>query len=146
MGGGVAYVIKRKGGEIVEAEAVKNAPIHVGEAVCTSGGLLPTRRVIHASTMEYPSEKIGVENVRNAVRAALLCADENELSSIAFPGMGTGVGGLSYDDAAEVMVCEIRSFLAGKPETKIRSIFLVAYSDELYGVFRKWVSRILATK
>ena len=38
MGGGVAGVIKRKGGKIIEEEALKKGPIKIGQAVATSAG------------------------------------------------------------------------------------------------------------
>ena len=41
MGGGVAGAIKRKGGKIIEDEAVKKGPIKIGEAVATGAGNLP---------------------------------------------------------------------------------------------------------
>lgn len=52
MGGGVAGVIKRAGGEEIEREAIKKAPIPVGSAVITTAGRLPFKGVIHAPTME----------------------------------------------------------------------------------------------
>jgi O-acetyl-ADP-ribose deacetylase (regulator of RNase III) len=140
MGGGVAYAIKKKGGNIIEEEAKKKALIPIGEAVCTCGGMLKAGHVIHASTMRNPSEKIGVGNVRMVVSAAFYCADSHGFESISFPGIGTGVGGVPYDKAAESMVSEIKSFLSERPNTSIKRIFLVGYSDELCDTFRKWVN------
>src|SRR6266516_7915934 len=51
MGAGVAGAIKRKGGPEIEAEAVRQGPIPVGEAVVTGGGALKARYVIHAAAM-----------------------------------------------------------------------------------------------
>src|ERR671935_1667389 len=51
MGAGVAGAIKRKGGQVIEAEAVRQGPIPVGEAVVTGGGSLKARYVIHAAAM-----------------------------------------------------------------------------------------------
>jgi len=87
MGGGVAGAIKRVGGVEIELEARKHAPIPVGEAIFTGAGKLKARYVIHAPTMERPAMKIGIENVRLAMRAALKCAESLGLRSIAFPGL-----------------------------------------------------------
>ena len=38
MGGGVADAIKRKGGKIIEDEALMKGPIKIGEAVATGAG------------------------------------------------------------------------------------------------------------
>ena len=51
MGGGVAGAIKKKGGRIIEDEAVKKGPIEIGGAVYTSAGNLSAKYVIHAATM-----------------------------------------------------------------------------------------------
>ncbi len=110
MGGGVAGVIKRAAGAEVEREAVKDAPIRVGKAVLTSGGKTKFKGIIHSPTMSEPGMHIPVENVAFAVGAALMLADEKGFMSIAFPGMGTGIGGVAHADAAKLMVKTVRAF------------------------------------
>ncbi len=110
MGGGVAGVIKRFGGEQIEEEAVSKAPIPVGSAVLTSAGKLPFKGVIHAPTMEEPAMETTEEKVRRAVRAVLELADRMGFESIAMPGMGTGVGRLPKDVSARAMIEELRNF------------------------------------
>lgn len=146
MGGGVAYAIKMKGGEVIESEAVRQAPIHVGEAVCTTAGSLLSRHVIHSSTMEHPSEIIGVENVGRAVWAALSCASKHQIESISFPGMGTGVGGVLADEAARAMISRACVFLDENPHSSVKKVYFVAFSDELYEAFIRWSNRLLETK
>ena len=66
MGGGVAGVIRRIGGEEIEREAVRQAPIPIGKAVVTTAGSLPCKKVIHAPTMVNPSERTDTASVRKA--------------------------------------------------------------------------------
>ena len=112
MGGGVAWVIKNVGGAIIEEEAIAQARFHIGTAVLTSGGGLIARHVIHSPTMEEPAEKTNVLNIQQAVQAALELADQNQFTKIAFPGMGTGVGGVGKKEAAQTMVKAIKAFPA----------------------------------
>ena len=112
MGGGLALAIKRSGGKIIEEEAAAKAPIEVGSAVATSAGLLKFKAIIHAPTMKQPAELATKLNVVLATRAALRLADSLNLSSLALPGMGTGVGKLAVEEAAEAMLSEILSFKA----------------------------------
>ena len=112
MGGGLALAIKRSGGKIIEEEAVAKAPIEVGSAVATTAGLLKFKAIIHAPTMKQPAELATKLNVALATRAALRLADSLNFSSLAFPGMGTGVGKLAVEEAAEAMLSEILSFKA----------------------------------
>jgi O-acetyl-ADP-ribose deacetylase (regulator of RNase III) len=111
MGGGVAGVIRRAAGSEVEKEAMQQAPIPVGHAVLTSSGKTPFQGIIHAPTMPKPAMRIPADNVGKATRAALAVADEQGFSSLAIPGMGTGVGGVMPADAAARMIKEIRSFI-----------------------------------
>lgn len=112
MGGGLALAIKRSGGKIIEEEAVAKAPIEVGSAVATTAGLLKFKAIIHAPTMKQPAELATKLNVALATRAALRLADSLNFSSLALPGMGTGVGKLAVEEAAEAMLSEILSFKA----------------------------------
>ena len=111
MGGGVAGVIRRAAGSEVEKEAMQQAPIPVGHAVLTSSGKTPFQGIIHAPTMPRPAMRIPADNVGKATRAALTVADEQGFSSLAIPGMGTGVGGVMPADAAGRMIKEIKSFV-----------------------------------
>ena len=110
MGGGVAGIIRRAAGSQVEDEAREQAPIPVGQAVLTSGGRTRFEGIIHAPTMPEPAMRIPVENVKLATRAALRLADAQGFVSLAIPGMGTGVGRVAPEDAAQGMVEEIRQF------------------------------------
>ncbi|HEC81546.1 MAG TPA: macro domain-containing protein [Thermoplasmatales archaeon] len=135
MGGGVAGVIKRVGGLEIEKEAVGKAPIRVGSAVATTAGLLPCRFVIHAPTMEQPAMRTDVEKIRKAVRAAFVVAKSLGLKRIAFPGMGTGVGGVETRDAAHVMVEVAREYLGDFDE-----IVFVDVNEDMVNAWRKEVS------
>ena len=110
MGGGVAGIIRRAAGSQVEDEAREQAPIPVGQAVLTSGGRTRFEGIIHAPTMPEPAMRIPVENVKLATRAALQLADAQGFVSLAIPGMGTGVGRVAPEEAAQGMVEEIRQF------------------------------------
>ena len=133
MGGGVAGAIRRRGGLEIEAAAMKQAPIPIGTAVLTRAGRLPCRYVIHAPTMVRPAEAADSEKVRKATRAALECADKQGIKQVAFPGMGTGVGGLDPLVAAKVMVEEARAFHA----EHLEEVIFVAFGQELKRAFEK---------
>ena len=126
MQGGVALAIKEAGGDAIEEEARASAPIAVGAAIVTTAGNLFAKSVIHVPTMEEPGMKIGVENVRRATRAALLAAARYGHQVIAFPAIGTGVGGVPFDEAARAMVDELRAHRMPLPAT----VYLMAPKPE----------------
>lgn len=132
MGGGVAGVIKRAAGTVVEEEARKHAPIPVGNAVLTSGGKTTFKGIIHAPTMPEPAMRIPADNVALATRAALTLADDKGFASLALPGMGTGVGGVSHADAASRMIAEINAY----PAKSLRTVILVDVDQEMVQAWR----------
>ena len=134
MGGGVAGAIKRIGGIEIEKEAISKAPIKVGSAIATTAGSLPCKYVIHAPTMKQPAMHIGVENVKLATKAALTLAENKNLKTIAIPGMGTGVGGVSYKAAAEAMTTIAKEF-----EDKFEEIILIDRNEEMVESFSKFI-------
>lgn len=90
MGAGVAGALKRKGGVVIEEDAIRQGPVEVGEAVLTVAGNLPATHIIHAVTMGKDL-KADVGNITAATRATLAIAEKHKLSSLAFPALGSGV-------------------------------------------------------
>jgi O-acetyl-ADP-ribose deacetylase len=109
-GGGVAGAIARAGGRTVQAESDELAPIELGEAVSTSGGIMPAKWVIHAATMRLGGATSG-EVIRKATAATLEKAEELGARSLGLVAFGTGVGGFPLDDAARIEVEEVRRHL-----------------------------------
>lgn len=103
MGGGVAGAIKRRGGAGIEAEAMRLGPVEPGRSVTTSAGSLPARHVIHAAVMGQDLLTDG-HLIRAATRSALAEATRLKLETIAFPALGTGVGGFPVEEAATIMI------------------------------------------
>lgn len=134
MGGGVAGAILRAGGDQIQREALRKAPIRVGQAIATAAGKLKAKHVIHAPTMTRPAMLTSRENAKLATRAALNCATQLGIKTLAFPGLGTGVGGLDPEEAAVAMIDEIKHHIdAG---TKIKEIALVGFNAELTDAFK----------
>jgi O-acetyl-ADP-ribose deacetylase len=133
MGGGVAKAIKDIGGQVIEDEAIACAPIQVGDAAITTAGDLVAKKVIHAPTMHEPVEKTDSFKVESALEAALDAAENDGMRSIAIPGMGTGVGGLSRKEAAKTMVGVIKR----RKYESLELIILVAHSEEMAECFEK---------
>lgn len=138
MGAGVAGVLKKKGGPSIEEEAVAKGPIPVGEAVVTGAGQLKARHVIHAAAMGADLVT-DTGKVRSATRNALLRAEEMGLKSIAFPALGTGVGGLDFDLAARAMVCEARRHVARG--SVLEQIAFVLFEEYIYSSFNRITER-----
>jgi len=137
MGGGVAGAIKRKGGKVIEDEAVKAGPIKIGEAVATSAGNLPSKYVIHAATMDMSFQTDEIK-IRDSARNALKVAEELKINSLVFPALGCGVGGFPLLASAKIMAQEVLKHLR-KGKTSLKEITFCLYDQEAYDVFNKGV-------
>ncbi len=137
MGGGLAGAIKRKGGKIIEDEAVKKGPIKIGQALATSAGSLKAKYVIHAATMgmDFQTDEI---KIRDSARSALKVAEELKVSSIAFSALGCGVGGFPLLAAAKIMAQEVLRHLRERSSC-LKEIIFCLFNQEAYGVFNKGV-------
>jgi O-acetyl-ADP-ribose deacetylase len=114
MATGVGGAIKRAGGDEIEFAAVRQAPVPLGESIVTTAGSLAARAVIHAVSLDRVRRTSGPV-IDQAVRSALARAREIEATSIAFPALGTGVGGFPLEEAARVMVTAVRDELERSP-------------------------------
>ena len=137
MGGGVAGAIRKKGGKVIEDEAVKKGPIKIGEAIFTAAGNLPSKYVIHAATMalDFQTDEI---KIRDSCRNALKVAEELKITSVAFPALGCGVGGFPFLAAAKIMAQEAFRHLR-ENKSNLKEIIFCLYDKEAYDIFHKGV-------
>jgi len=142
MGGGVALAIKKKGGASIEKEAVERGPGQVGGAILTGAGKLKAKYVVHAVTMGMDF-KTSEEAIRRSAYNALLCAHDNNISSIAFCALGCGTGKFSPSDSAKIMAQEVFRYVHEISARSVKKIVFVAYSDRVYQAFSNNIERYL---
>jgi O-acetyl-ADP-ribose deacetylase (regulator of RNase III) len=126
-GGGVAGAIVRAGGDSIQTESDRIAPIDLGEAVATGAGELPAKWVIHAATMELGGPT-SAEAIRGATASTLRVAKELQARSLGLVAFGTGVGGFPLAQAAEIEVHEVRRHLAANNHLE-RVVFCVSGTE-----------------
>ena len=137
MGAGVAGAIKRRGGEEIEQQAVALGPIPIGEAAVTGAGKLPAKYVIHAAAMGQDL-LTDAEKVRQATANSLQRAEELKLTSIAFPALGTGVGGFPKEEAAQVMLRAVLAHLQGA--SSLTEVWFILFDEEAVRAFEQALS------
>jgi O-acetyl-ADP-ribose deacetylase (regulator of RNase III) len=140
MGSGVAGAIKARGGPQIERDAMAQGPIEAGEAVVTPGGQLPARYVVHAAVMGQDL-RTSAGLVDRATRSALAAAEAHRIQSIAFPALGTGVGGFPLKDCARIMIEAIRA--QASPGTSLRLVRLVLFGHAAYEAFAEVARELL---
>ncbi len=89
----------------------------VGTAFIVATGHAEYPFVAHAPTMRVPGSIAGTDKVYSATWAALLAihlhnlSPECKIETVAFPAMGTGFGGVAYEEAARQMAAAYRHYL-----------------------------------
>lgn len=132
MGDGVAGAIRRRGGPRVQEQCNNIGSINVGEAVITTGGNLPAKYVIHAvgpiHGVEHEDEKL-----KDATLNSLMLADKNNLKSITFPAISTGIFGFPKDRCAIIMLSTTVAYLEGP--TKLEKVVFCLYDKKTLEIF-----------
>ena len=132
MSTGVGDALKRAGGDAIEFAAVRQAPVALGGAVVTPAGKLAAKAVIHAVSLDSNRRTSG-PIIEAAVRSAMARAREIGATSIAFPALGTGVGGFPLDEAARITVETVRDELTASPT--ISHVIFALRGEEAYRAF-----------
>jgi O-acetyl-ADP-ribose deacetylase len=132
LGGGLAGAIRRKAGPCIQAECDKIGAIPVGGAAITSGGNLKARHVIHAASMQLGGGT-SAQSLRSSTAHALRIAAQKGLRSIAFPAIGTGIGGFPLRECAEIMLREAARHFENP--TPIERVSFVLFDQEALAAF-----------
>ena len=136
-GGGVDGAIHRKGGKAILDECVqirnKQGGCKVGEAVITTAGNLPSKYVIHTVGPVWNGDKEEKKNLLAACyQNSLELAVENNIKTIAFPGISTGIYHFPKDKAAEIAIKSVWGF---DKILEIEKVIFVCFDDENYEIY-----------
>lgn len=141
-GGGVDGAIHRAGGPQIlkECEEIRRTRypegLPTGEAVMTSGGLLPARYVIHTvGPVKGVHGERDAELLASCYRNSLALAVEQGLQSVAFPAISTGVYGYPKEEAAAVSSEAIAAFL--ETEQTLKEVRLVFFTEREASIYLK---------
>jgi O-acetyl-ADP-ribose deacetylase (regulator of RNase III) len=99
---------------------------------------LRAKYIIHAAVMGLDFQT-DAEKIRASTRNSLLRAEELGLKSIAFPALGTGVGGFPLDECGRIMLGEVREHLQGK--TGLERVIFVLRGQEAFQAFQAVAER-----
>ena len=123
-GGGVDGAIHRAAGPELLAQCRTLGGCPTGSAKITRGYRLPAKHVIHAvGPVWHGGGANEDELLASCYRSALDLAAANDLTSIAFPAISTGIYGFPADRAARIAVGAVASELSAAPRSIARAVF-----------------------
>lgn len=143
-GGGVDGAIHRAAGpELLEACRKLNG-CATGDAKATPGFGLPARFVFHTVGPVWNGGTRGEdEHLASCYRRSMELARENNVTSIAFPAISTGVYGFPLERATEIAVATVREQLA-MAETVAQVLFCCfsPHAEAVYGNILRRTARL----
>ncbi len=141
-GGGVDGAIHRAAGPELLEECRKLNGCSTGEAKITRGYNLPAKYVIHTVG---PIWRGGNNNedklLRNCYYNSLNLAVENNIKTIAFPSISTGVYGFPFERACKIASKTINEFLQNNES--IEKVIFVCFSESDYNNYLRVIGDYL---
>ena len=139
LGAGVAGAIRSKGGPTIQEECNGIGHCPVGGAVITGAGNLKAKHVIHAVGPRM-GEGDEDEKLKNATLTSMKVAEENDLKSVAFPALSTGIFGFPVERCAEIMLSNTIAYM--ERETGLEKVVFCLFGQEAFGGFESTLKRL----
>ena len=128
-GGGVDGAILRGAGPELLKECRTLGGCNTGQAKITNGYNLKAKFVIHTVGPVWRDGTNGEPKLlASCYRNCLKIADENQIQTIVFPSISTGVYGYPIQQASQIAVSEVRIFLI--ENSLIKQVSFVCFSSE----------------
>ncbi len=120
-----------KGGGDIELELKEKAPLALGAAMLAGADQLTAGCTILVPIKKHPDDAAATENLRKAVKAALIAANIKRYKTLALPNMVHDGDAPTRAEAARAVVQEIRAHTAPFPE----AIYLVDSGEDMVRIF-----------
>ena len=134
-GGGVAGAIHRAAGPTLAEECSPLAPIKPGKAVITRAHNLPNDHVIHCLGPIFGIDQPEDQLLANCYKNSLQLAEENKISSLAFPAISTGAFHYPINEATDIVIKVLQDKLADT--TSIEKIRFVLFTDSDFNIYEE---------
>ncbi len=146
-GGGVDGAIHRAGGPAILEECkqvvARQGRLPTGKAVMTTGGNLKAKHVIHTvGPIWHGGNKGEAELLASAYRESLKLAMENQLYSVSFPSISTGVYDYPVDKASRVAIGAVIASL-GQGDTSVREVVFVLFDSQTFRAYSSALEEII---
>ena len=127
--------LREKCNKIMQGKTLPN-----GEVILTEGYNLPCKYIIHTvgpQIEDYPTKQ-DREDLKNCYLNSLKLAKKNNLKTITFPCISTGLYSFPNEEACKIAIKTVSDYLKANPNTFDHIIFNVFKSED-YVLYRKYI-------
>jgi O-acetyl-ADP-ribose deacetylase (regulator of RNase III) len=147
-GGGVDGAIHRAGGGPILEECIKivakQGRLPTGQAVITTAGNMPSKRVIHTvGPVWHGGEHDEPALLASAYRESLKLAAANKLVNVSFPSISTGAYGYPIEKAALVALKEVVVFL--QKTSSVNEVVFVLFDEHTFNAYKNALEDVKKT-
>jgi len=140
-GSGVDGAIHQAAGRELLEECQQLGGCETGDAKLTRGYTLPAKYIIHTVGPFWHGGDTGEpESLRSCYHRSLEIAAENNLSSIAFPCISTGIYGYPMEAATEIAITTVKKFLA--QPSSLKEVTFCCFSANDLSVYESMMAQL----
>ncbi|XP_077098953.1 protein mono-ADP-ribosyltransferase PARP14-like [Siphateles boraxobius] len=103
--------------------------------IVTSAGRLPCGNIIHIIGRNAPSD------IKDVVLSVLKLCESRQITSVAFPALGTGQGGVNPADVADAMVDAVVDFVKKKKPVHVKFVKFLIFQTNMLADFHQSMVR-----
>jgi O-acetyl-ADP-ribose deacetylase (regulator of RNase III) len=135
-GGGVDGAIHRAAGPQLLEECRKLKGCPTGEAKITGGYKLPAKQVIHTVGPVWHGGKSGEDELlANCYKNSFALAEKNNIKTIAFPSISTGIYRFPVARASHIALAGTKKFFS--KNATLEKVIFVCFNKEVYNIYKK---------
>lgn len=142
MSRGISLVLSDYAGKVIEREAKElikknNSPFEIGKFYITGSSRLKRRgikKIYHAVISDFPGGLVSLDAISKSMKSILEFAKNDDINSIAFPALGSGLGELPKEIIIPLMADILLSY------NNILDISVVDANEDFVEQFKKRVN------
>lgn len=148
-GAGINGQICKKGGKDLLAEMKSKKGCFDGEAVMTESYGMPCKKIIHTVGPIYKSNSdVEIESCRCKLSScyyqSLSLANKNNLCSIGFPCISTGIFHYPLKEATHITINSVLDYFDDHPDSIVKHVLFCVYNDEQTATYLEFIETIFS--
>ncbi|XP_078538540.1 protein mono-ADP-ribosyltransferase PARP14-like isoform X2 [Lissotriton helveticus] len=137
---GVSKKILEAAGQIVEQECAQKATLPNNGSITTTNGALACKNIIHVVG------QTDLQQIKTTVNNVLQECEQRQLTSVAFPALGTGQGGVNPSLVADAIIDALVDFASQKNASSVQNVAIIIFQTQMLEQFHTSMKKKQGTR